>query len=352
MPQSSRFLRGSVATAALVLAGLSPSRASAQYSGVYFFGDSFTDTGNAVGLSAFASLPNPAPSPPYFAGRFSNGPVWSEMFAARLGLAPFAGPAWLSLGGNYAVGGATTGALGGFGSATGMLAQGQQFATQHPISAGNPTGGVQANSLFVLWGGANDIIAATSLATPLLRQQAVAQSVSNITSLAAFLSSTYSATNFLIPLLPNVGSTPQFLGNPAGAAIASDLTNAFNLLLAQGIAALDAVPNVNAYGLNLNNLLTNIAIDAAAGGSRYGITNTTVPCFTIPNPNGCSNALFVDGLHVTTQVQALVANAAYDRVVFDRDVAVVPEPKTVALTGLGMGVLGVAFRRRRTRQLV
>lgn len=41
------------------------------------------------------------PQPPYYEGRFSNGPVWIEIAARQLGV---------SLA-NYAVGGATTGAV-------------------------------------------------------------------------------------------------------------------------------------------------------------------------------------------------------------------------------------------------
>src|SRR5690242_20274022 len=62
-----------------------PGGALAQtYSGVQAFGDSLTDNGNLFALTR-AIQPVP-PSPPYFDGRFSNGPVWVEQLMPRLGL--------------------------------------------------------------------------------------------------------------------------------------------------------------------------------------------------------------------------------------------------------------------------
>jgi phospholipase/lecithinase/hemolysin len=340
MRTSSHAFRASVAAAAMTLFAFAPSAASAQLSSAYFFGDSFTDTGNATGLAALNGLPNPTP-PPYAPGRFSNGAVWSEIFAARIGLAASAGPAWLNAGNNYAVGGATTGTTGAYGSATGMLSQGQLFALQHPT-------GVAANGLFVLWGGGNDILNAVTLGTPLLQQQAIVQAVTNITTLAGYLQSQFGASNFLIPYLPNIGVAPLFAADPLGAATATSLTNAFNQLLAVSVGQLGAFPGVHAYGLSLNNLLTNVLADAKTGGTRYGITNTTTPCLLINVPTACDASLFADGQHPTTRMHNVIANAAYNRVVLNQDVAVVPEPASVVLLAFGLGVTGLVARRRRS----
>ena len=316
---------------------LLPATVSAQFNNIFYFGDSFTDTGNATQLAAAAGFPNPTP-PPYFPGHFSNGPVWSELFASRLGLPAAAAPAWLGSGMNYAVGGATTGLSGAAGTPTGMLSQGQVFATQHPTGAGT-------NNLYVLFGGANDIIGAVSLA-PLAQQQAIQQAVANIGTLAGGLFTNFGANQFLIPFLPDVGASPQFLGNSAGSAVATALTNSFNQLLGASLLQLNSFTGVTAYGLSLNNLLTNIQIDAANGGQRYGITNTTQPCLLVPRAAPCSASLFVDGLHPTTAVHQLIADAAYNRVVLGVDVAVVPEPSTILLTALGLGAIAVIGRRR------
>src|SRR6516164_3574154 len=71
------------------------------YSNLIVFGDSISDTGNG-----FLFTGGVATAPPYFDGHFSNGPMWVEVLADRLGL-PAPAP---SLGGgtNYAFGGAET----------------------------------------------------------------------------------------------------------------------------------------------------------------------------------------------------------------------------------------------------
>ena len=52
------------------------------------FGDSLSDTGNVLSLTGDVLPPGPgSPVPgPYFNGRFSNGPVWVDQAADRLGL--------------------------------------------------------------------------------------------------------------------------------------------------------------------------------------------------------------------------------------------------------------------------
>ena len=341
MRRVARALRsGRTAAAALALLALAPSPARAQFSSIFFFGDSFTDTGNATGLAALNGLPNPTAGYP-LAGRFSNGPVYAEVLAQRLGLPNADGPAWLGQGTNFAIGGATTGLLGLLNTPTGLLSQGAQFASTLP------PGPIAPDALFVIWGGGNDIINAVSLPTAAERQLAVNQAVANLNTLISNLVAG-GARNFLVPLLPNVGVAPLFASNATNAGIATALTNTFNTLLGAGVQTLDANPFVNAYSLNVNNLLTNLLMDAANGGVNYGITNATVPCLLLPNPAvACNSAIFVDQRHPTAAVHTLIANAAYNRLVLQVDVTVAPEPSTVLLMGAGLAVVGVLVRRRR-----
>ena len=64
---------------------ISPAR-SQNFDNVISFGDSLSDTGNV-----FAFIGEPPP--PYFQGRFSNGPVWTELLAGGAGSmnSPFQG---------------------------------------------------------------------------------------------------------------------------------------------------------------------------------------------------------------------------------------------------------------------
>jgi phospholipase/lecithinase/hemolysin len=59
------------------LAGAAP-----HYDAIYVFGDSYCDVGNIYIATAHA-IPL---SPPYYQGRFSNGPIWVEHVAGAMGL--------------------------------------------------------------------------------------------------------------------------------------------------------------------------------------------------------------------------------------------------------------------------
>src|ERR1700709_490686 len=70
-----------VLTLVLLLRGAMP--ASAQnYSRLFVMGDSLSDDGNLY-HAVFGLYPQ---SPPYYKGRFSNGPVWAENLAPKMGL--------------------------------------------------------------------------------------------------------------------------------------------------------------------------------------------------------------------------------------------------------------------------
>ena len=73
----------------------------AQFSDLYVFGDSLSDVGN---LSA-ATL-GFLPGSDYFDGRYSNGPVYAELLAEKLGLEPLRRSG--EGGNNFAYGGAST----------------------------------------------------------------------------------------------------------------------------------------------------------------------------------------------------------------------------------------------------
>ncbi|TQN65601.1 Thermolabile hemolysin [Colletotrichum shisoi] len=126
------------------------------FSSIVVFGDSFSDNGNG---SARASN-NAWPSDKYYAGRFSNGPVWPEYVAANLSVPLY----------DYAVGGATSSntLVQGYTGAGGTIAvpsvvdqvaafldktttpQGGAFSASDSTALAAP--------LFVVFAGANDIL--------------------------------------------------------------------------------------------------------------------------------------------------------------------------------------------------
>ncbi|HST91688.1 MAG TPA: autotransporter domain-containing esterase, partial [Brevundimonas sp.] len=79
----SRFLRGAaLAALSVAAAGAMASAANAQtYNRLVVFGDSLSDNGNL-----YAATGNTTPtSPPYFQGRYSNGPVFTELLGFNAG---------------------------------------------------------------------------------------------------------------------------------------------------------------------------------------------------------------------------------------------------------------------------
>ena len=109
---------------------------AAPITSVIAYGDSLSDNGNLFGAIGFP------PSPPYFQGRASNGPVAVEYLAAALGV-PLV---------DFAVFGATTGignSNDGGTSTTLGIASLPGMASQLLVATG-------PGDLVVVWGGPND----------------------------------------------------------------------------------------------------------------------------------------------------------------------------------------------------
>ena len=100
----SRFLRNAAAAALAAAAmGAVASAANAQsYDRIVVFGDSLSDNGNL-----YAATGGTTPlSPPYYQGRFSNGPVFTELLGFTVGR--YTAGASVDGSVNYAFGGART----------------------------------------------------------------------------------------------------------------------------------------------------------------------------------------------------------------------------------------------------
>jgi outer membrane lipase/esterase len=296
-----RFVTGG-AVAALALAACAfAGAASAQsYDRLVVFGDSLSDNGN---LYLATGRTTPA-SPPYFQGRFSSGPVWTELLGFNA--ANFTGPVTGSI--NYAFGGSRTDA-----STTpppGMLAQ---------LGAYTGRGGrFGEGDLVTVLGGANDIFQTLALAgastAPLAYMNTVTNTAStNVNTLVNTVAGAGAGT-ILVANLPKLSLTPQFR-SPAGApaaGLADAAAGNFNATLMTKLTATAAArPGSNIILMDLFRIGDAIAADPQA----FGVSNVTEACFNEVTRTVCANPssyFYFDGVHPTATGHQLIARLAND----------------------------------------
>lgn len=324
--------------AVLCLAMAQPLAAQRVFTSLTTFGDSFSDTGNLVQLLGSGYVP----SPPYAPGRLSNGAVWTDYFAARLGVPNDANPAFLSRGntGNYAIAGARTQDLPGAPPST--QSQLGAWATRPAGATVDPTG------LYTYFAGANDVRDAGSIADEGTRNAIVIGAAQRVAAGAGALAAA-GAQFILLPYTVNLGLVPEAQAIAGRPAILGELSSLFNNTLASELSVLRGTfGSTMFFDLNLDYLFRNVFTDANNGGSMYGITDVTSPClapWAPPGASPCEVSLFSDMLHPTTAGHWLVSEAAYDLVAYGNNVRLVPEPPVLAL--MGFGLIGLAAVRRR-----
>jgi phospholipase/lecithinase/hemolysin len=313
-----RMLRWCLPFLALLCCLTGAQAQSQAYTSIVIFGDSLSDTGNDTTVSAAqygTSNAVPSPGSGYATGRFTDGTdslptakayygVWIEQLAKMfpnpitinysLNTAPSGGT-------NYAYGFATT--AGGQSTFTypppnqALSFQVNNMATQVASYLNtNPT--ITNKTLFVVWGGANDLIAASTSATPAADVQAAAQRDAALVQTLI----NAGATDFIIPNLPPLGLVPRFNGSTTTSAAATQLASLFDQYLASYIAAIPAAntgKTLHLYQLDTYTLFNTIV----ANPSARGFANVTASSsaaktgITTINPD---TYLFWDDLHPTT----------------------------------------------------
>jgi outer membrane lipase/esterase len=308
------------------LAAASMAAHAGPFTSVFFFGDSLSDTGN-LSIETKGALPGTAQ--PYADGRYSDGPLWVETFAAGLGLAGQANP--FRLGGhNFAFAGARTGAVG---SPPGVLTQ----------AVGIWGAGFVAdpNALYVVVGGGNDMRDARDAFTSLSpadiagRKAAALTAFDNLATTVGYLAAR-GAKNVLISTLPDLGVTPEAIFAGLEAA-STDASNQFNELVR-------SLPS-NYAGLSIELLdMAAIAADVHLKPQLYGVNNTEFPCAGFVGSLGasCATSLFSDALHPSALAHRLIGEAALA-------VYGVPVPGTLALMALALLLLAAVQRNRTGR---
>lgn len=267
------------------------------------FGDSLSDTGNV-----FAASGGTFPAPPYFNGRFSNGPLWVEDVAAAQGatLAPS-----LLGGTNYAVGGAKTGT-----GLTDLLTQVDLYRNVRTANAAN---------LYIVLAGGNDYLSGTPN---------VAASVSNVRTAIERLYDA-GARRFLVPNLPLLGNIPKNVGTAAQGP-ANFIAASHNAALKSAVANL----RMNRTGIAITEVDTASLFEGVRQNpGAFGLTNVTGAALsgTTVTP-GVDGYLFWDDIHPTRNGHRLLGAEA-------NRLLAVPEPSTLA--ALGLGALALLKCRRR-----
>lgn len=307
-----------------LLSGLAPTTVRASqlpsvitYSDVYTVGDSLVDPGNVYQLIGIPA------SPPYYEGRFSNGPVWAELLPERLGLT-------YNPGHNFAYGGSGAGDYHPTGLPFG--------ARQQVTSLIGSDGEVDPNALYIISTGSNDYT------TEMID---IPGTVNNILESVNRLSNA-GAKNFLVVGIPDVAELPLSSGySPPELAALSQLSSAHNTLLQSDLTQVSTDRNLNISFLDLVFVLDQIRQRPQA----YGLDNAVDACIDInvanipdPLPEMCSNPdryLFWDIAHPSRRGHQLLTEAALVSLGYQDRINTIPESRSVVglLLSTGLGYL-------------
>lgn len=298
------------------------------YTSFFVFGDSLSDNGNL-----FAATGGGAPaSPPYFNGRFSNGPVWAEAIAAE-----FAGQG--SVTANFAFGGANAVTNG-----DGIPDLPFQLGI---FGASVPGAALGSKPLASLWFGANDLFDAVDdfaagLST-IPEVEAVGRAAAAAVAAGAAALRIAGINDFVILNLPDLGSLPAYaLFEPGSVGAATAGSDAFNAELDTRIGQLRA-DKANVTEIDINGLFDSLL----AKPKQFGVLDATHPClipgFSLCTPDQVGALAFFDPVHPTSTIHSAIADAV------DAALAPVPLPLPASMLGLALVGLGlVASRRSRT----
>jgi phospholipase/lecithinase/hemolysin len=325
---------------ALAVALVPASASAGRFSSLVVIGDSLSDAGEAFVLSG-GIFP---PSPPY-AGQFSNGPVAAQYLAASLGL-PLS---TASAGGTgFAVGGATTGTKnvswetdmppGLQVAAPALELTGLQTQVARFLAAGPPVD--RATSLFMVWGGPNDLVLANLTGGDVAA--AAATAVGNLAGIVAALA-LEGAQHFLVPNMVDLGQTPEFKGTPLEVPL-RELVSGFNGGLVLALAEVQAQLAALGAPIDITLFDTFGAFDRVlANPTAFGFTNATGQCVAdlAALAAGCPGHLFFDFTHPTTHTHRILGEQFF---------AALPGPSAGVLLVAALGLAGWRLRARRLAQ--
>ena len=284
-----------------------------EYTSIVVFGDSLSDTGNVAHLTeAKYGVRIPGPDADYTDGRFTDGDdtvpaaqnyfgVWIEQFAAMLPSKPIIKNS-LDGGTDYAYGFATTGSGTGaftFGPSDSLFVDvnniGQQITD---YLATSPR--INDKTLFVVWGGAIDVLYATS------PDDVIKAAFNQAINIQRLINA--GATQFIIPNLPPLGLVPRLNGSPTTSIPATQESVLFNQILTAGLDIVrdfDRGRHLHLVQLDVFALFNQII----ASPTKYSLADVTSSSQGIPTIDP-DTYLFWDDLHPTTHGHNILALTA------------------------------------------
>ncbi|MFC6381069.1 autotransporter domain-containing protein [Psychrobacter glacincola] len=322
-PKTLKTLTKSMLAISLSMAGLAHAEL---YSSVTFFGDSLTDGGyfspitqGKLGIKE--------------SGQFTTNPdnVWATSFAEQLGTTSVANTVGSAqTGNNYAIGGARAG----------VDIVNTDFGVNIPVASVNTQVNgylankkIDPNGLYVVWGGANDLLAAAATGNPASAVNIISLAVKSQVDTINTLKNN-GANYILVPNIPDIGLTPTAIA--AGAGFQSSgtmLANLYNQSMYNGAVATGA----NIIPLDTFSLLQQVTANPTA----YGFTNVTQPACTTASSLVCGSSnlvvpganesyFFADGIHPSGRAHQLIADYASAVVTAPSLIGVLPHIATTA----------------------
>ena len=296
-----------------------------EYTSFFVLGDSLSDPGN---LFAATGGETP-PSPPYFEGRFSNGPVFTEYLAEGFAVSE-----------NFAFGGAQAVSDD---DAIPDLPEQLGFLSEVPTEAFGD------NGLATILLGANDLFAAIGTGA----EETVATAAADAVVEGARTALGYGLSEVAVLTLPELAPTPLYtLFQPDLRDEASAATDAFDAALDAGLAGLQA-EGLAVTRVDSKAFFADLLSDPAA----FGVAETSLPCLfpsaeaaaAFGEPAACDPAteapqrVFFDSVHPNDTTHAAFATYVEDAL------TAAPAPIPVPAAGLmllaALGALGASRRR-------
>jgi len=254
----------------VVLSLVAATAAARAQSAIYVFGDSYSDVGNDYYVSSLAGDPTPL-SPPYYMGRFSDGPLWIEHLASSYGITLTPSEEG---GTDYAFGGAEL--LAPVSTPLGPIPSVEQQVAEYLEAHGGKS---DPHALYVLTGGGNDILNAIGTgASPV----ALGTQIGATLGALELALRAAGARHFLLPNLLNVGLLPAAA---ADSEFAKEATLAANAVLQK----LGHTPPY-AVGVDLAQPDVYLLFAAIVQFPRFfGFTNIVTPCLNVSTLSVCSD---------------------------------------------------------------